>query len=98
MQWSEQTRNWLALICLIAAVLAFGKILDALRECVHDMREKFVVVKKRVNMIGAYLHVTTFYRYGMGIEYILDQHGRIMSNRLFRWERTKQGEIREVEQ
>jgi hypothetical protein len=98
MQLSEQASNWFAFACLIAAVLAFGKVLDAFHDCIQELREKFVIVKKQEDIIGTNFHFRTFYRFGVGNECVFDAERRLVSSRYFRWERTKHGEIHEIEQ
>lgn len=98
MEFSENTSNNIAFVCLFLALLAFGKALSVLPECIYELYQKLVIVKEQEVLIAPHLYVTRFYRFGFGNECIFDKSKGFISNRSFRWERTKQGEIREVEQ
>lgn len=82
----------------MGAWYAFCKATGALFECVAYVQERFIVVHRQAEKMGPHWNIKIYYRHGIGCESIVDVDKRVLSTRSFYWERTMQGEIREVEQ
>ena len=72
--------------------------MDAFVAWIHELYEKFIIVDRHASQVGPHWCVRVYYRHGIGYESVVDERKCVLSTRSFRWERSAQGDIHEVEQ